>query len=821
MSRSTIATAILEIMTDTGKMSAGLASGLKDVKAFGSKVESVSKQVNAVWGAMSAAMGVLALGAVGKQFLDFAGEVSDLSQRLQVSTDTVQEWQATFGKAGVPIESVAKSSEILSQKINGGDKSAVAAIKAMGLSVSELQAMRPEDRFIKVADAVGQLTNQDDRIAASKGLFGKGGPELLAALDGHLGETIEQIREMGLVIDGETIKAADDFGDQLGLMGKQLLGIVATVIGPLLPALSALGNVLSWLGRHVVQPILNVAIKSAMTLLAGFVEVVTGLLSRLASLGSNIPGVGDKFRQMAAALDGVSKKTGAYMVDLWKQKDATEATGVAADLTAPKIAGLGAASDGAAKQHRSQTDALAKLAERIDQVNRAAAAGLFKGPEYNPAAGELPGLSALRAYVAAIEDMRSRPGGVLGLDPHTIEQSIAGAGALGLEQLGAALPPIISAGTESGFARGIAAFPQLLQQAFTGGGGISGAFKAAGAGIGGFLGEGLFKAGGLLNGLGNKLAGVFGSSLGLALPGIGQVVGSLLGAALPKVWAGIKKLFGGPSQQELQGRELTKQFQESMGGFEQMMRTLGDDAALIGRPRAEIERLVKAMLEAEKKGPEAVKPWLEELQKIHDEAERARAATEEATAEATRAAAEASQARMTAAEQEITDLLDKRNELARGIAAEAAEEDMGVIERAQRTELAGLDAQLQQKAEAYAQLAQDTGLAMADAIVEALRAMRIEPVHVPAIIDFPDGAVPTVPAVPMAAGGFGRVTGPTLFYSAGQEDFAFSGEGKRFGADSFGLDVSSLRAELAGLRREMGQQVGMAVVHALAKYGTV
>ena len=40
----------------------------------------------------------------------------------------------------------------------------------------------------------------------------------------------------------------------------------------------------------------------------------------------------------------VSKKTGAYMVDLWKQKDATEATGTAAELTAPKIAGLGDAS---------------------------------------------------------------------------------------------------------------------------------------------------------------------------------------------------------------------------------------------------------------------------------------------------------------------------------------------------------------------------------------------------------------------------------------------------------------------------------------------
>ena len=44
-----------------------------------------------------------------------------------------------------------------------------------------------------------------------------------------------------------------------------------------------------------------------------------------------------------------------------------------------------------------------------------------------------------------------------------------------------------------------------------------------------------------------------------------------------------------------------------------------------------------------------------------------------------------------------------------------------------------------------------------------------------------EGGDPTEGAVPMARGGFGRVLRPTLFYSRGDEDFAFSGEGKGFG----------------------------------------
>lgn len=772
---STVGTAILEILTDTNKMSAGLASAHKDIKAFGSKVEATSKQISAVWGAMSAAMGVLALGAVGKEFLDFAGNVADLSQRLTVSTDTVQEWQATFGKAGVPIESVAKSSEILSEKINGGDKSAVAALKAMGLSVSELQKMQPEDRFIKVADAVGELTNADDRVAASKGLFGKGGLELLAALDGHLGETIDQIREMGLVIDGETIAAADDFGDQLGLMGQQMLGIVATVIGPLLPALSALGNILSWIGRNVIGPVLNVAIKSAMTLLAGFVEVVAGLLSRLASLGSHIPGVGDKFKQMAEALDGVSKKTGAYMADLWKQKDATDATGTAAGMTAPKIAGLGDASDDAAKKHKKEADELAKLNERIDQINRASAAGPFKGPEYNPAAGELPGLGQLRAYLEAAEALK-KGGKPLGIDPQSIEQAIANGGAFGLESIGQALPPLFEEGATDGFASAIQGLGGILQKAFQGGGGFKAAFQSIGSSLGGHLGEGLFKAGGLLNGLGNKLTGIFGSSLGLALPGIGQVIGSLLGAALPKVWNGIKKLFGGPSEKELGGRDLEKKFEDSLGGFDGMMAKIGEAYAATGRTREQAQKDVKALLDAERQGPEAVQAWIDSLNRVIDEADTATQATKDAAD----AAAAAGKERMTAAEGELNTLLEKRKSLADGLAQEAYEDDKGAIQRQQESELANLEAQIAQKADAYAQLAQETGQTMADAIVEAISKIQIPPLYVPVTVGV-GGGVTTPPVVPMADGGFGRITKPTFFYSAGQEDFAFSGEGRRFG----------------------------------------
>ncbi|MGC4086212.1 MAG: hypothetical protein QM736_29835 [Vicinamibacterales bacterium] len=142
---------------------------------------------------------------------------------------------------------------------------------------------------------------------------------------------------------------------------------------------------------------------------------------------------------------------------------------------------------------------------------------------------------------------------------------------------------------------------------------------------------------------------------------------------------------------------------------------------------------------------------------------------------------------MSAAEDELTALFQQRDALVKGIQAEAPEEVMGVIESQQRGQLAALDAQIKDKADQYAQLAKDTGQAMADAIVDALQKMQLPVLRVGAVID-PTLSGTTPPVVPMADGGRGRATKPTLFYTRGNEDWAFSGEGQQFPK----IDLSSL-----------------------------
>lgn len=71
-------------------------------------------------------------------------------------------------------------------------------------------------------------------------------------------------------------------------------------------------------------------------------------------------------------------------------------------------------------------------------------------------------------------------------------------------------------------------------------------------------------------------------------------------------------------------------------------------------------------------------------------------------------------------------------------------------------------------------------------------------------------------AIPMAGGGSGRAVGPTLFYSAGNEDFAFSGEGKRFGGGGSDPALHQTLRQIQRGQRDLPRQLGLALRDAMA-----
>ncbi len=408
--------------------------------------------------------------------------------------------------------------------------------------------------------------------------------------------------------------------------------------------------------------------------------------------------------------------------------------------------------------------------------------------------------------------------------------------------------------------------PANIMAAITGGGSV---WKAAGSTLGGFLVSDQGLGSTLKKGLTSALGSSLGGAVSAMLPGIGALAGPLL-----------EKLFsmGGPSEQELAGRTAAANFEKGVaaglnaqqraeaGGRSWAMTVIGvrDAYLAVGRTAAEAEAAVEAMWAAERQGPEAVAAVQAGMQTVMDQATRLRQAaaafgpsqtelrqlatdaqqtyqfmlqsgvytadqlaaafkaSQEAQVRALGINTDAQKKSMDMLKTALTDLTQKRDALWQQIAAEAPEDVMGVVEAGARAQLATMDAMI------AAQQAEQTRQADAYAaeVAAALASIqdRIQPIIVPIVYDqqpFPGSSVGLDP-IPMAAGGFGEVTGPTLFLAGEKgrrEQVAFSGADRTFADRGFGgggsdgtvRAIEQLQRTIETQNSRMPQLIGLAV----------
>jgi hypothetical protein len=274
-----------------------------------------------------------------------------------------------------------------------------------------------------------------------------------------------------------------------------------------------------------------------------------------------------------------------------------------------------------------------------------------------------------------------------------------------------------------------------------------------------------------------------GAKEGFSLDGILSMTSGITGL-ISAAMTGInilKKLFslGGPSEEQRAGRALIAEFhneleamltaaQRAEAGNEAWKMdviAIRDAYIAAGKTVAEAEAATKKLWESAEGGSETARKAIEEIRRVigknTDATEEATAATEEQAKATIETATEASLA-----------LKTLNNEI---------HENEGVW------------------------------TAWADVVMRALRAVAdgVGAIRVPS----PGGAAPVTP---MAAGGYGRVTRPTLFMAgeAGPEDFAFSGAHKSFGGGGsvvINVDGSNSFYQNLGDMQRLAQVVGKAV----------
>src|SRR5439155_20731556 len=97
------------------------------------------------------------LGAI-EGTVTFSHEMRNLSLETQISTEQLQRIALVTENYGLNAAEVGRSVFQLSRRIAGNDESAVAALHVLGLTIDDVRNKKPDELFIKTADAAAQLT---------------------------------------------------------------------------------------------------------------------------------------------------------------------------------------------------------------------------------------------------------------------------------------------------------------------------------------------------------------------------------------------------------------------------------------------------------------------------------------------------------------------------------------------------------------------------------------------------------------------------------------------------------------------------------------
>jgi hypothetical protein len=213
---------IYKIAADISGMQAGVNRAADSM----GRLEGMASTAGKVIGGMFTVGAVVAF---GREVLNTADALAKLSDRTGIGAEALQRLEAVAEASGNTLDQVANAVNQFQNRLSSGAKGTAAAIQEIGLSVSGLQQLDPDEQFFAIAKAIAEIEDPATQTRIAMELFGKAGAQLLPTLKAD----VDALKDSTVVMSDESVKALDDLGDAMGRLlksGKNILGELAGTI---------------------------------------------------------------------------------------------------------------------------------------------------------------------------------------------------------------------------------------------------------------------------------------------------------------------------------------------------------------------------------------------------------------------------------------------------------------------------------------------------------------------------------------------------------------------------------------------------------------
>ena len=305
-------------------------------------------------------------------------EIDKQSQKLGISAQAYQEWDAILGHCGASMDSLKGGMKTLSKAIADGSADQVTAFEKVGLSLDEVKQMSTEDVFAAVITGLQGMEEGADRTNTATTLLGRSAQELGPLLNTSA-EATEQMRQtvndLGGVMSDDAVAASAEFKDALQDLQTVAGWFKREFVANIIPYVTA--------GMQSLTATLRAGKDGVVSLKNSFVEFGSATVTALdkASYALNkflgkqaVADYGsydeyaaaktsqrnrDARRQAALAGTGISTKS-------WSERQAEEKAAAAATAAAASSGSTG--SSGKSSSGRSSSSSAASTAQKTAQI---------------------------------------------------------------------------------------------------------------------------------------------------------------------------------------------------------------------------------------------------------------------------------------------------------------------------------------------------------------------------------------------------------------------------------------------------------------------
>ncbi|MBQ9720306.1 MAG: hypothetical protein IJV64_06380, partial [Oscillospiraceae bacterium] len=273
---------------------AGKSAGNKLSSALGGALKTGGAIIAGASAAIAGLTKELVSGA--SQTAQYGDNIDKMSQKMGLSIQAYQEWDAIMQHSGTSIESLQASMKTLANAVENDND----AFERLGISQEAIAAMDNEQLFSATITALQNVDNETERTYLAGQLLGRGATELGALLNTSAEETEamrQRVHELGGVMSDEAVKASAAYQDSLQDMQTSFSGLSRGLLADFMPSITTVMDGLTEIfsgdsdkGVEMVSDGVDMLVDNISDKLPEFLELGTEILrSIVEALIENLP----------------------------------------------------------------------------------------------------------------------------------------------------------------------------------------------------------------------------------------------------------------------------------------------------------------------------------------------------------------------------------------------------------------------------------------------------------------------------------------------------------------------------------------------------